>query len=236
MDDRNGRLKIGSAGILLVVWVLVLLVVSLWFAFRFPHGRHAGNENLDGADEFGYKVKETPKPLPSTEGEREAVLKRESGIPENLKRLKKCTFDMIEHHPGNEEIVWCNCAAFYLEPKYALQVIKRLEKKAIGKDIDPEIYWSIAYISSQIAIPPTFADDAEREDFLNFFGLPEKIKFPKRDLKLAEKSVLYYRKAIDAAIESVFETAFIRSNSRVCFESWGVVRKRLLLWRMHFLR
>lgn len=132
-----------------------------------------------------------------------------------MKQLRESTFAMIAENPCNEEIVWLNCTALYVDHRYALELIKRLEKAAAA-DENGSLYWSIAYICCQVAIPPTFKDSDEREDFLEYFGMPLSTKFENEDRKLAEKGISYYRRAIAASNESVFETA-IRSEQLARF-------------------
>lgn len=157
------------------------------------------------ADLEAYLVKH-----PADEKKREEALWLYSGHEFfRLDRLKYHTFGMIEHHPGNNHIVWQNATAFYADREYALDVVSRLEDQAARGHGDREVYWLIAYIAGRAAIPPVFDDADERRSFMSYFRLPETATFPSApDEALAEKSIRYYRLAIEAAHKDSFYAPF----------------------------
>jgi tetratricopeptide (TPR) repeat protein len=145
---------------------------------------------------------------PEDESKREEALRTYSRYSVNLERLKYHTFQMINHHPSNNYIVWQNSTSFYMDRQFALDVVSRLEGQVTARNAVRDIYWMIADICARVAVPPTFDDAASREHFLSYYGLPKDTRFPSEaDKALVEKSIRYYRLAIEAAANDSFHTA-----------------------------
>jgi|GEM_PF-2329026 len=147
--------------------------------------------------------------LPNDVAHREAALVWYNRREPDDDKLKAHTLEMARRHPGNMHLLYENVSLFYFDPEYRQQVTDVLEAHIEQRPDDREFFCVLAKICEHNAIPPKFDHRADRERWLQYFGLPPDYELPRQtDYERAEKAVGYYRQAITAADGQEFYPAF----------------------------
>ncbi len=127
----------------------------------------------------------------------------------DIDRLKHHTEKLIEHHPAEMMIRFANSTAFYQDRAYLLRVVGQLEGRLAEGVTEHRLYWNLAGICKQGAIPPVDDDPEQRARFLGYYGLAEDtVLLREIDHGLAAKAVQYFRAAIDTAAGDDFSVVF----------------------------
>jgi len=162
----------------------------------FPATRLSrGDEGPEGFEAF---LREHPE----DEARRTAALKWYRHPKRDRDQLKYHTLRMIEYHPNNMYIFFANEAAFFLDPRYRLEVIRLLEQKLRKGYRAHGVYANLALICVQGAIPPVDEEPESSKELLSWYELPHDVVLPTQlDKCLARKAVRYLRAAIKTAGE-----------------------------------
>jgi predicted Zn-dependent protease len=116
---------------------------------------------------------------------------------------------MIKYHPDNMHIYFENISAFYVNPKYKLEVIHLLEEQVAAGRSGHGVYWNLALTCERGATPLADASPEGKARFLEYYSLPPGTEIPHEvDKELTEKAVGYFRKAISNSGSNNFYFAF----------------------------
>ncbi|HEX5324814.1 MAG TPA: hypothetical protein VFW40_13585 [Capsulimonadaceae bacterium] len=157
---------------------------------------------------------------PDNEGFRAAAMIYYSRVSKSFAQLRKNTFAMIEFHPDNVSIYYENATQFYVRPKYRDEIIRHLEDQLRRGHKERDLYWILAKICAQGAIPPVVNSSWGRARFIRYFGLAKNAKLQTQvDLALADKAVQYFKDAIAVASDMRFYPGFYSKQLAALLQS-----------------
>ncbi len=117
-------------------------------------------------------------------------------------KLRHHTLLLAKHHPGNTYILFSNITAFYADPAYRNEVSSILEEHVQLGTAEASTYWMLGEMYKRAAVPHKFDEEAARERFLRYYGLPENAPLPDSlDVTKAETAATYYRRAMEETDE-----------------------------------
>jgi hypothetical protein len=127
----------------------------------------------------------------------------------DVARLRHHTLEMVKHHPANFNIFFANSSLFFANPDFRVEVIRNLEEQVAAGHTQHGVYWNLALICKQAAIPPVGHDLEGKSRFLRKHGLPQDAELPTNiDTFLAGKAAQYFESAVAASKGDDFNIAF----------------------------
>jgi tetratricopeptide (TPR) repeat protein len=126
-------------------------------------------------------------------------------------KLREYTLQMVQLHPANSQICGYPISEFYVNPRFRDEVTAALERQIPSHTKKSGLYWNLARIYQDAAIPPLPKDVSpeRKERWFSYFDVPASTPIRTEiNYAIAAKSESYFRKAISLVKGDKFYYSF----------------------------